>query len=168
MEYPELDKTRRILELLYKELRATHERGDVEAQIAFHRRGPSAGLFFHRTRTPISKALDMSGAEAAALLRRLDEQGYIRLDWGTTGSSTNFSFVPLTSIYDKALILIGEWPNAEESLVHALQAASEGIENSLNIPDQQRRSLLEWFSNGVTLVKSVDGLAELIQRHWPV
>ncbi len=138
MKYPELDKQRRMLEILHRLLSEERERGNISLRLVLN---PWGGLSVWGSDdgTNVAEDLGISGAEAVGLFRRLDADGFIHANYGGKGYSREMlTLVFVDSLTEKGLREIEELPDPEERLVLGLEAAIRAIREDESLPGPER------------------------------
>ena len=68
-------------------------------------------------------------------------------------------------IPDKGLFEIGELPHPDERFEAAIQRTRDVVEQS-NLPEGQKGSVLEALDKTITVLRTAQGLGDLIQNAW--
>ena len=106
-----------------------------------------------------------SGARAVSLLRRLDDGGYLRLNYGSSGPNLDILTPTIEYIPDRGLFEIGELPHPEERFAAVIQRTRDVVEQS-DIPESQKGSVLEALDKTITVLRTAHGSGDLIQQGW--
>jgi hypothetical protein len=107
-------------------------------------------------RKDVSEELELGGgARVVSLLRRLDDEGYLRLHYGSSGPGADLPTPTMEYIPDKGLIEIGQLPHPDERLAAALQRTRDAVEQS-DRPD--KGSVLEALDKTITALRTAQGL----------
>lgn len=89
-EYRQLTDGQKMLRYFYEELEAAFERGEPDLILQISRIAGDADVYILPVTTGnlknVAEELGLdSGARAVSLLRRLDDGGYLRLNYGSSG-----------------------------------------------------------------------------------
>jgi hypothetical protein len=89
-EYRQLTEGQKMLRYFYDELEAAFERGEPDLLLQISRIAGEAAVYIRTVTTgglrDVAEELGLgSGARAVSLLRRLDDEGYLRLKYGRSG-----------------------------------------------------------------------------------
>ncbi len=138
MAYPQQERMQRMLRLLYDALDGAQERGKVQLMVEFYTHNGGV-LEISETRQNLGDELGLSAAQAAALLRQLDRDGYIHLDYSSQGPRADFGLVTLDHFTEKGKVAIGELPEPHERLVESLDALAAALEREDLTPKQREQ-----------------------------
>src|SRR5215210_4061239 len=146
-EYRQLTQGQKMLRYFYEELEAAFERGDPDLILQISRFSGEAGVYIMPTmlgeRKDVAEELEMgSGGRAVSLLRRLDDGGYLRLNYGNSNPNADILTPSVEYIPDKGLFEIGELPHPDERFAAAIQRTRDIVEQS-DLPEGQKGSVLE-------------------------
>ncbi len=102
----------KLLRYFYEELEAAFERGEPDLILQISRVAGEAGVYIMPTmfgeRKNVAEELELgSGARAVSLLRRLDDEGYLRLNYGSSGPDVDIPTPTIEYIPDRGLLEIG-------------------------------------------------------------
>ena len=169
-EYRQLTDGQKMLRYFYEELEAAFERGEPDLTLQISRFAGEAGVYIMPTmfaqRRDVAEELELgTGARAVSLLRRLDDEGYLRLNYGSSGANVDIPTPLMEYIPDKGLFEIGELPHPDERFAAAIQRTRDVVEQS-NLPEGQKGSVLEALDKTITVLRTAQGLGDLIQNAW--
>jgi hypothetical protein len=167
-EYRQLTDGQKMLRYFYEELEAAFERGEPDLILQISRIGGDADVYIRPVTTGdlknVAEELGLdSGARAVSLLRRLDDGGYLRLKYGSSGPDADILTPTIEYIPDRGLFEIGELPHQDERFAAAIQRARDIVEQS-DIPE--KGSTLEALDKTITVLWTAHGLGDLIQQGW--
>jgi DNA-binding MarR family transcriptional regulator len=145
LEYPELDKQRRMLEILHRLLSEERERGELSLRLVLSPWGGGGIPVRGRADAKdVAKELGVSGPEAVGLFRRLVADGFIHADYGDKGYRRGtFTLVLVDSLTEKGLREIEELPPAEERLMLGLEAAIRAIREDGSMAQVEKRRRID-------------------------
>jgi len=105
----------------------------------------------------------LNGVQAANLFKQLVEEDYISVNFLDTQIDGYpwFRAAP-QSLSTKGLLEIGELPNPDEKLAAALAATKQAIEQEPNIPEPEKRDMLDTLTKMTSLANNVRGVAQAI------
>jgi hypothetical protein len=169
-EYRQLTDGQKMLRYFYEELEAAFERGEPDLILQISRVPGEAGVYILPVTTAslknVSEELELgSGARAVSLLRRLDDEGYLRLNYGSSGPHVDIPTPTMEYIPDRGLFEIGELPHPDERFAAAIQRTRDAVEQS-DLPEDQKGSVLETLDKTITVLRTAHGLGDLIQKAW--
>jgi hypothetical protein len=167
-EYRQLTDGQKMLRYFYEELEAAFERGESDLILQISRVAGEAGVYIMPVTTAslknVAEELGLgSGARAVSLLRRLDDGGYLRLNYGSSDPNVDIPTPTMEYIPDRGLFEIGELPHPDERFAAALQRTRDIVEQS-EIPE--KGSVLEALDKTITVLRTAQGLGDLIQQGW--
>jgi hypothetical protein len=169
-EYRQLTDGQKMLRYFYEELEAAFERGEPDLILQISRIAGDADVYIRPVTTGglknVAEELGLdSGARAVSLLRRLDDGGYLRLNYGSSGPNLDILTPTMEYIPDRGLFEIGELPHPDERFAAAIQRTRDVVEQS-DIPESQKGSVLEALDKTITVLRTAHGLGDLIQQNW--
>jgi hypothetical protein len=168
-EYPILTDGQKMLRYFYEELEAAYGRGEPDLRLLISRVYGQAGVYLipeMSERKDVAEELELgSGARTVSLLGRLDNEGYLRLNYGSSGPNVDHPIVTIEYIPDRGLIEIGQLPHPDERLAAALQRTRDAVEQG-DLPPSQKGSVLEALDKTITALRTAQGLGDLIQQAW--
>ena len=146
-EYRQLTDGQKMLRYFYEELEAAFERGEPDLVLQITTFAGEAGVYIMPATAAglknVSEELGLgSGARAVSLLRRLDDEGYLRLNYGSSGPDVDIPTPKMEYIPDRGLFEIGELPHPDERFAAAIQRTRDVVEQS-DLPESQKGSVLE-------------------------
>jgi hypothetical protein len=108
----------------------------------------------------------LNGAQAMLLFKQLVDEGDIFLvqPLDTRVSGLPWSTANPQKLSKWSLMEIGELPNPDQELSDAMESAIEKIKNDPSIPAPQKQDWLAWLDRGITLLRTAQGLGDLIQK----
>lgn len=84
--YPQLTDGQKLIRFFYEELEAAYEQDEPELLLMIVRGGNQVGVHIVRpAQRNVAEELQLNGARTVSLVRRLDEEGYLRLHYGGSG-----------------------------------------------------------------------------------
>ncbi len=157
MEYPQLTQRLQLLEFLYRALDESRNRMEPGLVLEFY--NPPAHeealeayntlpsydtpprLTVFATKVDVARELGISGTEAIVLLKDLETDGCLRLDYASSGPFVDAGEVTV-SFTEKGLTAIGVLPDPQKTLLEKLDAI-EGAVNDLRgvSPDEQKSAI---------------------------
>jgi hypothetical protein len=167
-EYRQLTDGQKMLRYFYEELETGFERGEPDLILQISRFAGEAAVYIRPGTTGglknVAEELGMdSEARAVSLLRRLHDEGYLRLNYGSSGPNADILTPTIEYIPDKGLFEIGELPHPDERFAAAIQRTRDIVEQS-DIPE--KGSVLEALDKTITVLRTAHGLGDLIQKAW--
>jgi hypothetical protein len=164
-KYPILTDGQKMLRYFYEELEAAYGRGEPDLRLLISRVYGQVGVYLMpemSERKDVAEELELgSGARTVSLLRRLDNEGYLRLNYGSSGPDGDLPIATIEYIPDRGLIEIGQLPHPDERLAAALQHTRDAVEQS-DRPDKD--SVLEALDKTITVLRTAQGVGDLIQH----
>ena len=164
--YRQLTDGQKMLRYFYEELEAAFERGEPDLILLVSRVHGEVGVYIMPVmsgdRKNVSEELG-SGARAVSLLSRLDAEGYLHLHYGSSGPHVDIPTPTMEYIPDRGLLEIGELPHPDERFEAAIQRTRDIVEQS-EMPE--RRSVLEALDKTIPVLRTTQGLGDLIQNAW--
>jgi hypothetical protein len=117
-ESRQLTDGQKMLRYFYEELEAAFERGEPDLILQISRIAGDADVYIRPVTTGglknVAEELGLdSGARAVSLLRRLDDGGYLRLNYGSSGPNLDILTPTMEYIPDRGLFEIGELPHPD-------------------------------------------------------
>jgi hypothetical protein len=169
-EYRQLTDGQKMLRYFYEELEAAFERGEPDLILQISRIAGDANVYIRPVTTGglknVAEELGLgNGARAVSLLRRLDDEGYLRLNYGSSDPDVDIPTPTIEYIPDRGLFEIGELPHPDERFAAAIQRTRVVVEQS-DLPDRQKGSVLEALDKTITVLRTAHGLGDLIQQGW--
>jgi hypothetical protein len=167
-DYPLLTDGQKMIRYFFDALETAQEKGEPDLVLLISRVPGEAGVYIMPAmfgeRRDVAEELGLGGgARIVSLLRRLDDEGYMRLRYGSSGPDTDLPTATMEYIPDKGLIEIGRLPHPDERLAAALQRTRDAVEQS-DRPD--KGSVLEALDKTITALRTAQGLGDLIQHAW--
>ncbi len=158
LEYAQLTKRLRMLEFLHHLLADARERGDpglvlefynppprddfLESYEALPRYDEPPRLTVFATKVDVARELGLGGAEAISLLKDLEADGYIYLDYGASGPYVDAGEVIL-SFSEKGHAAIKALSDPNEALLEKLDAIAEAIRELRDITLDEKKPAIE-------------------------
>jgi hypothetical protein len=169
-EYRQLTDGQKMLRYFYEELEAAFERGEPDLILQISRIAGEAGVYILPVllgeRKDVAEELELaSGARAVSLLRRLADEGYLRLNYGSSGPNVDFPTPTMEYIPDKGLFEIGELPDPDKRFAAVIERTRDAVEQG-DLPEGQKRSVIEALDKTITVLRTAHGLGDLIQKGW--
>ena len=157
-----------MIRYFFDALETAQEQGEPDLVLLISRVPGEAGVYimpamFGECRDVAEELGLGSGARVVSLLRRLDDEGYLRLRYGSSAPNIGLPTSTMEYIPDRGLIEIGRLPHPDERLAAALQRTRDAVEQS-NRPD--KGSVLEALDKTITALRTAQGLGDLIQNAW--
>ena len=153
-KYPELSSRRHILHGINDQLEQAYEAGE-------------SILTLRLDEVPkLGEGIQLNQAKTNAMVKQLIDEGNLRARvnvapaWMAMPSTITF-----LSITDRGLSEIGVMPNPDQRLISAFQTLVDRVEEDPSIPEPQKRSVVEWLNQGISLVRAVEGIADLLSKH---
>jgi hypothetical protein len=167
-EHRQLTDGQKMLRYFYEELEAAFVRGEPDLILLISRVPGEVGVYImpvmSTDRKNVSEELELgSGARAVSLLRRLDAEGYLHLHYGSSGPHVDIPTPTMEYIPDRGLLEIGELPHPDERFEAAIERTRDIVEQSA-MPE--RRSVVEALDKTITVLRTTQGLGDLIQNAW--
>lgn len=159
--YPEWTKSQLLLLLIWNKLQEAYDQGESELKVTIRRGGDRTGVTFgYRNMVEVSEKIPelKRGGEAVAVFERLRREGYVYGDFGAGGPST-FETPVLYGLTAKGLTDIGKFPDPEARFAAAIAAAQRAIERSPNIPEPQKREILDTTEKMSSLANNAGEIA---------
>lgn len=164
-EYPHAEKARRMITLFDAQLEEAHRCGQADVVLMMFRGEAPTGVVIREPQEiDVAEELGIPGGEAISLLRRLDSEGYLRLSYGEDGPRSNIPVAAVEYIPDRGLMEIGKLPQPDERLAAAFEAARDAVAVDPSVPESRKRAALDTLDKTVTLLRTVQGLGDLVQR----
>lgn len=158
--YPEWTKEQLLLLLIWNKLQETYDSGESELRVFIIRAsGEDTGVRLgYPTSVNVSDEIPelKRGGEAVAVFESLRQGGYFYGDFGTYPQTTETPVVYRLS--PRGLIDIGKYPDPDERLVAAIAATQRAIKRS-DIPESEKRDMLDTLEKMASLANNVGGLA---------
>jgi hypothetical protein len=134
-EYRQLTDGQKMLRYFYEELEAAFERGEPDLGLQISRFAGEAAVYIRPVTTGglrnVAEELGLdSGARAVSLIRRLDDGGYLRLNYGSSNPNADILTPTMEYIPDRGLFEIGELPDPDERLAAAIQRTRDIVRRS--------------------------------------
>ncbi len=169
-EYRQLTEGQKMLRHFYDELEAAFERGKPDLQQQISRIAGDAAVYIRTVTTgdlrDVAEELGLgSGARAVSLLRRLDDEGYLRLKYGRSGPDVDLPTPTKEYIPDRGLFETGELPHPDKRFAGVMERTREAVEQG-DLPECQKRSVLDALDKTITVLRTAHGLGDLIQKGW--
>jgi len=167
-EYRQLTDGQKMLRYFYDELESAFERGEPDLGLRISRFAGEAAVHIRPVALgglrDVAEELGLdSGARAVSLIRRLDDEGYLRLKYGRSGPDVDLPTPTMEYIPDKGLFEIGELKHPDERLAAAIQHTRDIVEQS---DTPEKGSVLEALDKTITVLRTAHGLGDLIQKGW--
>src|SRR5215218_343305 len=168
-EYPILTDGQKMIRYFHEELEAAYDRGEPDLRLLISRVYGQVGVYIMpemSERKDVAEELGLGGgARTVSLLRRLDNEGYLRLNYGSSGPDVEIPTPKMEYIPDRGLFEIGELPHPDERFAAAIQRTRDVVEQS-DLPEGQKGSVLEALDKTITVLRTAHGLGDLIQQGW--
>jgi hypothetical protein len=162
--YQELEDRRRLLRLLYDELRAARDRGEPHLLLWVSEIAGAAGL--SRGDLPkqnsIGEELGMSGADTVDLFGRIRDR-YLIGRLRNPNPAVGLFRVRLEDLSDEGMKTIGVLPR--DQLINAFQEVIEAAQDP-ETPgtEQQKRAAIDWANTGIALARKIAWLADKMKE----
>ena len=181
LEYARLTKMLRMLKLLRRLLAKTRKRGDLGLVLEFYNPPPSDDslesydalphydepprLMVFGAKVDVAREVGLDAAEAIGLLKELEADGYVYLDYGPGGPYVDAGEV-MVSFTEKGHAAIKALSDPNEALLEKLEAIAEAIRDLQNVDFPERESAIgavEELKRFVGALPS-ESSAELLRR----
>ena len=154
-DYPRLHKAQRMLDLLEQKLKEAERQGDPSLRVLVVKGGPEVSVHLLGVPTVVlAKELGYGGAETVRLFRWLEEEDYIRPNYGRTGRNTETPTAVLENLTSKGYVEIGEVPDPQERLALILEAATRAVERDEGLNEQEKKRRIDWFEEAKFVVRT--------------
>lgn len=145
-----------MLEFLHRALGESRDRGDFGVVLEFHNPSPQEGeesygtlpsydesplLTAFGTRVDVAKELDIDNAEAIALLKDLESEEWLQLDYASNGPFIDAGEVAV-NLTEKGWAAIGILLAPKEILLEKLDTMAEAIGDLQGIPPDEQWSAI--------------------------
>ncbi len=166
MNYPEWTKSQLMLLLLWNKLQKAYDDGDSELRLYVVRGGPETGVHAGNPAVNVSDEISelSRGGEAISVFDRLWREGYVHVSFGSQSPSFAHTSPVLYSLSTAGLIDIGKFPNPDEKLAHAFEAARELLAQEPSIPPDEKRDMLDTVTKVTALLNDVRGLGQAVAQ----
>jgi hypothetical protein len=169
-QYRQLTAGQKMLRYFYDELEAAFERGEPDLLLQISRIAGEAAVYIRPVTTSglrnVAEELGLGGgARAVSLLRRLDDEGYLRLKYDRSGPDVDLPTPTMEYIPDRGLFEIGELPHPDKRFAEVMERTREAVEQG-DLPEGQQRSVLDALDKTITVLRTAHGLGDLIQKGW--
>lgn len=164
-QYPHAEKARRMIAFFDEQIEEAHRREQADVVLMMFRGESPVGVIVQDPeQLDVAEELGLSGGETVSLLRRLDAEGYLHLSYGRDGPESNVPVATVEYIPDKGLLEIGKLPQPDERLAAAFEAARDTLAADPGVPEPQKRPMLDTLDKTVTVLRTVHGLGDLVQK----
>ena len=160
--YPEWAKSQLLLLLVWNKLQEAYDEGESELRVTIRRGRRRAGVNLgYRNRVEVSDEIPEleRGGEAVAVFERLRKEGYVYGDFGAGGPSDMETPV-LYGLTATGLTDIGKFPDPDARFAAAIATAHRAIERDPNIPETEKREVLDTTEKMASLANNMGGLAQ--------
>jgi hypothetical protein len=155
LEYPHLAKRLQMLQFLHRALEEHQNRGDVGLVLEFYNPPPHEGLDSYNTlprydaaprmtvfgtKVDVAQELGTSGAEAIDLLKDLETEEYLNLNYAGSGPYVDAGEV-VVDFTEKGLSAIGVLTDPNETLLAKLDDIAQAL-SDLGVPLDEKRSAI--------------------------
>jgi hypothetical protein len=156
LEYPHLTKRLEMLEFLHRALKEHQNRGDVGLVLEFYNPAPHEGLDSYNTlprydaaprmtvfgtKVDVAQELGISGAEAIGLLKDLETDEYLNLNYAGSGPYVDAGEA-VVDFTEKGLSAIGVLPEPNETLLAKLDDIAKAVSNLEGVRLEEKRSAI--------------------------
>ncbi len=157
LEYEQLTKRLRLLEFLHRALGEAQRRGEPGLMLEFYNPPPRDDLLesyntlpydnpprltIFGTRVDVARELDLSGADAIGLLKDLETDGFIYLDYGSGGPYIDAGEV-IVSFTEKGHAAIEVLSSPNEALLAKLDAIAQAIGELEGVDLDEKKPAME-------------------------
>jgi hypothetical protein len=157
LEYPQLAKRLEMLEFLHRAFDESQDRGDRGVVLEFYNPPPHEssesyntlpsydeppGLTVFGMRVDIAQELGISGAEAIGLLRDLETEGCVYLDYVNSGPYVDAGEVTV-GLTEKGRAAVGALPEPNGTLLEKLDAVAEAIGDLQGVRSDEKKPAIE-------------------------
>lgn len=157
MEYPQLTKRLEVLEFLHRTLDESRDRGGHGVVLEFYNPHPHEGLESYNTlpsygdpprltvfgtKVDVAQELGISGAETIDLLRNLETEECIHLDYTSNGPYVDAGEVTV-DFTEKGRAAVGVLPEPNGTLLEKLDAIAEAINDLQGVRSDEKKSAIE-------------------------
>jgi hypothetical protein len=156
LEYPHLAKRLQMLQFLHRALEEHQNRGDVGLVLEFYNPPPHEGLDSYNTlprydaaprmtvfgtKVDVAQELGTSGAEAIDLLKDLETEEYLNLNYAGSGPYVDAGEV-VVDFTEKGLSAIGVLTDPNETLLAKLDDIAQALSDLEGVPLDEKRSAI--------------------------
>ncbi len=157
MEYTRLTKRLEMLEFLHRALDESLNRTDPGLVLEFHNLPPheelesyntlasydgSPRLTVFATKVDVARELGISGKEAIGLLKDLEADGCLQLDYVSSGPFVDAGEVTV-SFTEKGLTALGTLPDPKETLLAKLDAIAGAVSELHSVSPDDKKSAVD-------------------------
>ena len=158
--YPDWTKAQLLLLLVWNKLQEAYDQGESELRVTIRRGGGRTGVTLGYL-SPVEVSDEIPelerGGEAVAVFERLRKEGYVLGDFGSGGPSDMETPV-LYGLSTRGMVDIGKFPDPDARFAAAIEAAHRAIEHTSNIPEEEKRDMLDTLEKTASLANNVGGL----------
>jgi hypothetical protein len=159
-DYPEWTKEQLLLLLIWNKLQEAYDSGESELRVFISRAGgEDTGIRLgYQTMVNVSDEIPEleRGGEAVAVFESLRQGGYFYGDFGRYPQTTETPVIYRLS--PRGLLDIGKYPDPDKRLAAAIAATQRAI-NQSDIPESEKRDMLDTLEKMASLANNVGGLA---------
>jgi hypothetical protein len=156
LEYPHLTKRLEMLQFLHRALEEHQNRGDVGLVLEFYNPPPHEGLDSYNTlprydaaprmtvfgtKVDVAQELGISGAEAIGLLKDLETDEYLSLNYAGSGPYVDAGEV-VVDFTEKGLSAIGVLPEPNETLLAKLDDIAQALRDLEGVHFDEKSSAI--------------------------
>lgn len=163
-EYPRLQKTRKMLDVIHRAIQDAEQHGDPGIRIVWTRGSSftqaSVLLSYFRQGENSAREIDLveelhlGPGETLGLFRWAESEGYILPSYGGTSRSADFAMPTLDHLEGKGYELIGELPDPQERLVLIMESAIRAVRSDQSLTKEERQKRIDWFEEAKFVVRT--------------
>jgi hypothetical protein len=157
LDHPQLAKRLEMLEFLHRTLEEAQDHGEPSLVLEFCNPAPQEGLDSYNTLPPykaaprltvfgmqvdVAKQLGISAVEAISLLRELETDECLHLDYSSSGPYVDAGEVTV-GFTEKGWAAIGALPEPNQTLSEKLDVIAEGVRGLQGVSLDQKRTAIE-------------------------
>lgn len=180
LEYEQLTKRLRLLEFLHRALGEAQRRGEPGLMLEFYNPPPRDDLLesyntlpydnpprltIFGTRVDVARELDLSGADAIGLLKDLETDGCIYLDYGSGGPYIDAGEV-IVNFTEKGHAAIEVLSSPNDALLAKLDAIAQAIGELEGVGFDEKKPAIEAVEGLKRFVRALppESTTELLRR----
>jgi DNA-binding MarR family transcriptional regulator len=152
-EYPYYDNRKRLLDFFYNCLQQAYD-ASWDRLLLMVTFSPKPGVTVAQPfRRNLEKELGLRGGEIVAIFRNLEQEGYIQVSHNEH-KGFGMEVVELKNLHDKALLEIGQIPDAQQRFLSGLEAAIRTTQQDDTIPEPEKKRRIDWLEEGKHLART--------------
>ncbi len=157
MVYPQQEKIRGMIELLFQELEKAYEQGNSALEVHYKTLGENVGVdvrAYSGQQTNAADALGVPGGEALNLFRYVCNEGLVHVG-PQSDLSSSIGMVIVENISNQGLLEIGELPDPKERLLSGLKAALQDIQQDPMLKPEEKEEKLNAGREAIAFVRGL-------------